>query len=59
MNIVLKFRMAVPQSRHGLSFEATECMVRDRLSWMRVCWLEIADTVPPSRDIIASCTARK
>ena len=35
----------LPQSLHGLSLEATERMVRDRLSWMRFCGLGIADTV--------------
>ena len=43
---VLKFRMLVLQSLHGLSLEATERMVRDRLSWMRFCGLGIADPVP-------------
>ena len=33
---VLKFRMLVLQSLHGLSLEATEYLVRDRLSWMRL-----------------------
>ncbi|PZX12369.1 transposase-like protein DUF772 [Palleronia aestuarii] len=32
MAVVLKFRMLVLQSLHGLSLEATEKMVRDRLS---------------------------
>ncbi len=45
MDVVLKFRMLVLQSLHGLSLEATERMVRDRLSWMRFCGLGIADTV--------------
>ena len=33
---VLKFRMLVLQSLHGLSLEQTEYLVRDRLSWMRL-----------------------
>ncbi|MDB2408041.1 transposase [Jannaschia sp.] len=53
MDAMLKLRMLVLQSLHGLSMEATEKMVRDRLSWMRFCGLGIADTVPPSRDITA------
>jgi transposase, IS5 family len=45
MDVLLKFRMLVLQSLHGLSLEATERMVRDRLSWMRFCGLGIADPV--------------
>jgi transposase, IS5 family len=33
---VLKFRMLVLRSLHGLSLERTEYLVRDRLSWMRL-----------------------
>jgi IS5 family transposase len=43
---VLKFKMLYLQARHGLSFEATEHLVRDRLSWMRFCQLTLADPVP-------------
>jgi hypothetical protein len=43
---VLKFKMLYLQAQHGLSFEATEHLVRDRLSWMRFCGLTIADPVP-------------
>lgn len=43
---VLKFRMLVLQSLHGLSLERTAYMVRDRLSWMRFCGLGPADRVP-------------
>jgi len=46
MDVVLKFRMLVLQSLHGLSLEATERKVRARLSWMQFCGLGIADTVP-------------
>ena len=46
MNVVLKFRMLVLQSLHGLSLEAIEKMGCDRLSWMRFCGLGIADPVP-------------
>ena len=43
---VLKFRMLVLQSLHGLSLERTAYMVRDRLSWMRFCGLGPGDRVP-------------
>ena len=43
---VLKLKMLYLQAQHGLSFEATEHLVRDRLSWMRFCGLTIADPVP-------------
>ena len=51
MDVVLKFRMLVLQNLHGLSLEATERMVRDRLSWMRFCGLGIADTVPDANTL--------
>ena len=43
---VLKLKMLYLQAQHGLSFEATEHLVRDRLSWMRFCGLTLADPVP-------------
>lgn len=43
---VLKFRMLVLQSFHGLSLERTAYMVRERLSWMRFCGLGPGDRVP-------------
>lgn len=46
LDVVLKFRMLVLQSPHGLSLDATERMIRDRFSWMRFCGLGIADTAP-------------
>lgn len=46
LDVVLKFRMLVLQSLLSLSLDATERMVRDRLSWMRFCGLGIADTMP-------------
>ncbi len=70
MDAVLKFRMLVLQSLHGLSLEATERMVRDRLSWMRLGGLGIADTVPDANtlwdfrealiraDALDACSAR-
>jgi IS5 family transposase len=48
---VLKFKMLYLQSRHGLSFEQTERLVRDRLSWMRFCGLTIADAVPDANTL--------
>ncbi|MCW2303430.1 hypothetical protein M2324_001827 [Rhodovulum sulfidophilum] len=46
LDVVLKFRMLVL-----LSLNATERMVRDRLSWMRFCGLGIADTVPDANTL--------
>jgi len=51
MEGVLKFRMLVLQSFHGLSLEATERLVRDRLSWMRFCGLGLADPVPDANTL--------
>jgi IS5 family transposase len=45
-DVVLKLKMLYPQAQHGLSFEQTERLIRDRLSWMRFCGLTIADPVP-------------
>ena len=43
---VLKFRMLILRSLHGLSLEAAEHLVRDRLSWMWFCHLGPEDHVP-------------
>ncbi len=43
---MLKFKMLYLQAQHGLSFEQSEHLVRDRLSWMRFCGLSIAEPVP-------------
>jgi hypothetical protein len=48
---VLKFKMLYLQAQHGLSFEQTERLVRDRLSWMRFCGLSIADPVPDANTL--------
>ena len=48
---VLKFKMLVLQSLHGLSLEATEYLVRDRLSWMRFCRLGPEDRVPDANTL--------
>ena len=48
---VLKFRMLVLQSLHGLSLEQTEYLVRDRLSWMRFCGLGPEDRVPDANTL--------
>lgn len=50
-DLVLKFRMLVLQSLHGLSLEATEYLVRDRLSWMRFCRLGPEDAVPDANTL--------
>ena len=34
LDVVLKFKMLVLQGLHGLSLEATETMVRDRMTWL-------------------------
>lgn len=48
---ILKFKMLVLQSMHGLSLEQTEFMVRDRLSWMRFCKLGPGDRVPDANTL--------
>ena len=48
---VLKFKMLVLQSLHGLSLAQTSYMVRDRLSWMRFCGLGPGDTVPDANTL--------
>lgn len=48
---VLKFKMLYLQAQHGLSLEATEHLVRDRLSWMRFCGLTLADPVPDANTL--------
>jgi len=48
---VLKFRMLVLKSMHGLSFARTEYLVRDRLSWMRFCGLGLGDGVPDANTL--------
>ena len=48
---VLKLKMLYLQAQHGLSFEATEHLVRDRLSWMRFCGLSLADPVPDANTL--------
>lgn len=51
LDVGLKFRMLVLQSRHGLSLEAIEKMMRDRPSWTRFCGTGIADTVPDANTL--------
>lgn len=48
---VLKFKMLVLQTMHGLSLEQTEFLVRDRLSWMRFCGLALGDAVPDANTL--------
>ena len=50
---VLKFKMLVLQSMHGLPLEQTEFMVRDRLSWMRFWGLGPGDRVPDANTLWA------
>ena len=49
---VLKLKMLYLQAQHGLSFEQTERLVRDRLSWMRFCGLTVADPVPDAAEVL-------
>ena len=51
LDVVLKFKMLVLQSLHGLSLEATEHMVRDRLSWTRFCGMDLSDKVPDANTL--------
>ena len=51
LDVVLKFKMLVLQSLHSLSLEATEHMVRDRLSWLHFCGLKPHDTVPDANTL--------
>ena len=48
---VLKFKMLVLQTMHGLSLEPTEFLVRDRLSWMRFCGLGLGEAVPDANTL--------
>jgi IS5 family transposase len=48
---VLKFRMLVLQTMHGLSLDQTEYLLRDRLSWMRFCELGPGDKVPDANTL--------
>ena len=51
LDVVPEFKMLVLQSFNGLSLAATEAMVRDRLSWMRFCGLELRDKVPDANTL--------
>lgn len=48
---VLKFKMLVLHSLHGLNLAQTSYMVRDRLSWMRFCGIGPADRVPDANTL--------
>jgi transposase, IS5 family len=48
---ILTFKMLYLRAQHGLSFEQTEHLVRDRLSWMRFCGLTLADPVPDANTL--------
>ena len=43
--------MLVLQSLRGLSLEATETMVRDRMTWLHFCGLELNETVPDANTL--------
>ena len=51
LDAVLKFKMLVLQSLHNLSMDATEHMVRDRLTWLHFCGLKPHDTVPDANTL--------
>ena len=48
---ILKFRMLVLQTMHGLSLDQTEYLLRDRLSWMRFCGLGPGDKLPDANTL--------
>lgn len=48
---ILKFRMLVLQTMHGLSLDQTEYLLRDRLSWMRFCRLGPGEKVPDANTL--------
>jgi len=48
---VLMFKALILQTRHNLSDERTEYLIRDRLSFMRFLGLGLADTVPDANTI--------
>lgn len=50
-DLVLKFKMLALQALHGLSFDQTEYLLRDRLSWMRFCGLGLCDTAPDANTL--------
>jgi IS5 family transposase len=51
---VLMFKTLVLQARHNLSDERTECLIRDRPSFMRFLGLGLAGTVPDANTIWGS-----
>ena len=51
LDAVLKFKMLVLQSLHGLSLYVTETMVHDRLTWLHFCGLEPNETVPDANTL--------
>lgn len=50
-DVVLKFKILVLQSLHGLSLQQVSYLVRDRLSWMRFCGLGPSDAVPDANTL--------
>lgn len=50
-DVVMKFKMLVLQTLHGLSLQQTDYLVRDRLSWMRFCGLGPGEAVPDANTL--------
>ena len=50
---VLKFKMLYLQAQHGLSFEQTEHLVRDRLSWIKRSRLQVIYRCPDRSSTLA------
>src|ERR1700710_251384 len=48
---ILKLKIVVLQSLHNLSYERTEYLIRDRISFMRFLDLELEDPVPDATTI--------
>lgn len=48
---VVKFKMLVLQHLYEMSFDATNTMVTDRLTWMRFCGLTPNDAVPDANTL--------
>jgi hypothetical protein len=56
---VLMFKILLLQAMHGLSDERCECLIKDRLSFMRFLGLGLADPVPDANTIWAFREAPK
>ena len=49
IDVVLMFKLLVPQQLHNLSDDRIEYQIRDRLSCMRFLGLQLEDRVPDAR----------